>query len=259
MFHRPSSASSASSALKLLIFIAAALATATAYAQADYAREKRWADEITPGILVGDPVQLELPAGRKFLGIYAPAKPPGPGVVVVHGLGVHPDWNLINALRSRLADQGYATLSIQMPVLAADAKAEQYPPLYPEAAERIATATRFLRQKGHGKVAVVSHSLGARMANHYLEQSSATGVDAWVSIGITASYSGAERLRVPVLDIYGERDFPGVRDNAGARAESLRRVRGSAQVEVPGADHFFAGHEIELVRHIKSFLDRRLQ
>ena len=248
--------SSVSSVLKLLIFM---LAASTAYAQADYAREKRWADEITPGILVGDPVQLELPAGRKFLGIYAPARPSGPAVVVVHGLGVHPDWNLVNALRSRLADQGYATLSIQMPVLAADARAEQYPPLYPEAAERIATATRFLRQKGHGKVAVVSHSLGARMANHYLEQASATGVDAWVSIGITAPYSGAERLRVPVLDIYGERDFPGVRDNAVARAESLRRVRGSAQVEVPGADHFFAGHETELVRQIKTFLDRRLR
>jgi hypothetical protein len=38
-----------------------------AFAQADYAREQRWASEITPAILVGDPVQLALPAGRKFL------------------------------------------------------------------------------------------------------------------------------------------------------------------------------------------------
>ena len=232
---------------------------AHAQTQPDYAREKRWADEITPAILVGDPVQLELASGRRFLGIYAPAKPGGPAVVVVHGLGVHPDWNLVNALRSQLADQGYATLSIQMPVLAADAKAEQYSPLYPEAAERIGAAARFLRDKGHPKLAVVSHSLGARMANHYLERPAAAGVDAWVSIGITAPYTGTERLRVPVLDIYGERDFPSVRDNAGARAESLRGVRGSAQIEVPGADHFFAGHETELVRQIKSFLDRRLK
>ena len=250
--------SSASSALKLLILIFAAVATSSAYAQADYAREKRWADEITPGILVGDALQLEA-RGRRFLGIYAPAKPSGPAVVVVHGLGVHPDWGLINALRSQLADQGYSTLSIQMPVLAADARAEQYAPLYPEAAERIAAAARFLRDKGHPKVAVVSHSLGARMTNHYLEHAAAPGVDAWVSVGITALYSGADRLRTPVLDIYGERDFPAVRDNAGARAESLRRVRGSAQVEVPGADHFFSGHETELVRQIKSFLDRRLR
>jgi len=230
-----------------------------AFAQADYAREKRWADEITPAILVGDPVQLALPSGRRFLGIYAPAKSGAPAVIVIHGLGVHPDWNLINAIRSQLADQGYATLSIQMPVLAADAKAEQYPPLFPEAAERIAAAAAFLRGKGHPKVAAVSHSLGSRMTNYYVEHAASPGLDAWVAIGITAPYSGAERFKLPVLDVYGERDYPAVRDNAAARAESLRRVRGSAQIEVPGADHFFVGHEAELVRQIRLFLERALR
>ena len=37
---------------------------------ADYAREKKWADEITPGIVVGDPVYLEGRAGHKFLTIH---------------------------------------------------------------------------------------------------------------------------------------------------------------------------------------------
>jgi predicted alpha/beta-fold hydrolase len=236
-----------------------ALVASSAFAQADYAREQRWADEITPAILVGEPVQLELPSGRKFLGIYAPARAGGPAVVVIHGLGVHPDWPLINALRSRLADEGYATLSIQMPVLAADAKAEQYPPVFPEAAERIAAAARFLRAKGHAKLAAVSHSVGARMTNYYVEHAAAAALDAWVSVGITTPYSGAERFQLPVLDIYGERDFPAVRDNAAVRAESLRRVRGSGQIEVPGADHFFSGHEPELVSHIKRFLDQKLR
>ena len=248
-----------SSVLKLLIFIIAALTTLPAYAQADYAREKRWADEITPAILVGDAIQLDLPSGRKFLGIYAHPRPAGPAVIVVHGLGVHPDWNLINALRSQLADQGYATLSIQMPVLAAEAKADRYPPVFPEAAERISAAARYLKARGHPKIAIVSHSLGARMANYYVEHAGGAGADAWVAIGITERYTGDDHFRLPVLDIYGARDYPAVRDNASARAESLRRVRGSAQVEVPDADHFFSGHETELVRHIKTFLDRRLR
>ena len=51
-----------------LVFFAAAPASA----QADYAREKRWADEITPGIVVGDAAWIELESGRKFLAIYAP-------------------------------------------------------------------------------------------------------------------------------------------------------------------------------------------
>ena len=107
--------------MRALFALLLALVSLHCFAQADYAREQRWADEITPAILVGDPVQLALPAGRKVLGIYAPNSKAQAGVVVVHGLGVHPDWGLINPLRSQLSEQGYATLSVQMPVLAAEA------------------------------------------------------------------------------------------------------------------------------------------
>jgi hypothetical protein len=48
------------------------LAVGQALAQADYARERRWADEIAPAVVVGDPVELELKSRRKFLAIYTP-------------------------------------------------------------------------------------------------------------------------------------------------------------------------------------------
>jgi pimeloyl-ACP methyl ester carboxylesterase len=234
------------------------LAAGVCLAQADYAREQRWADEITPAILVGDPIQLALPSGRRFLAIYAPAANAAAGVVVVHGLGVHPDWGLINPLRSQLAEQGYATLSVQMPVLAAGEPAERYPPLFPEAAERLRVAVAFLRAKGFGKVAVVSHSLGSRMVNAYLGRGGGADIDAWASIGIGAVYELPPQFKAPVLDLYGEKDFPGVLKDAPARAAAIRHLRGSAQVEVPGADHFFAGQEAALVRHVRLFLDRAL-
>ena len=62
------------------------------------------------------------------------------------GMGIHPDWGMVGTLRTELADRGFATLSIQMPILAADAQSEAYPPTFPEAAERIAEAVapRFL-------------------------------------------------------------------------------------------------------------------
>jgi alpha/beta superfamily hydrolase len=62
-----------------------------------------------------------------------------------------------------------------------------------------------------------------------------------------------------VLDLYGEKDYPAVLGNAAKRAALLRKIRGSAQVEVAGADHFFAGREDELVRQVRLFLDRRLK
>ncbi len=227
-----------------------------AFAQADYAREQRWADEITPAILVGDAVQLVLPTGRKFLGIYAPNSKAQAGVVVVHGLGVHPDWGLINPLRSQLAEQGYATLSVQMPVMAAGVPGEQYAPLFPEAAARIATAVQYLRNKGHGKIAIVSHSYGSRMTNALLNQPDAPAITAWVSIGITGEYNNAAMFKAPVLDLYGENDFPGVLELAAKRAAAIKNIRGSAQIRVAGADHFFSGMDNELVRNVKLFLDR---
>ncbi len=226
------------------------------FAQADYAREQRWADEITPSILVGDPVQLVLPSGRKFLGIYAPNAKAQAGIIVVHGSGVHPDWGLINPLRSQLSEQGYATLSIQMPVLAAEARGSDYPPLFPEAAERIAAAVNYLRGKDHKKIAIVSHSLGSRMANVYLNRPDAPAINAWVSIGISGEYSNPHMFKMPVLDLYGERDLPAVLDSAANRAAAIRSVRGSAQVSIAGADHFFNGMDSELVRHVKLYLDR---
>ena len=235
------------------------LAPGTAFAQADYARERRWADEITPAILVGDPVQLALESGRKFLAIYAPNPKAGAGVIVVHGVGVHPDWGLINPLRSQLSEQGYATLSVQMPVLDAEARGEKYPPLLPEAAERLAAAVEFLRGKGLKKLAIVSHSFGSRMANFFLNRAGDARIDAWVAIGMPEEFTVPPTFTAPVLDLYGEKDLPAVLDAAPRRAAAIRGIRGSGQVQVAAADHFFTGMESELVRRVRQFLDIRLR
>lgn len=242
--------------MRLWLALLLALVSSNCLAQADYAREQRWADEITPAILVGDTVTLTLKDGRKFLGIYAPNAKARAGVVLVHGLGMHPDWSVVHPLRSQLAEQDYATLSVQMPVMAAGVPGEKYAPLFPEAAARIAVAVQYLRNKGHAKIIIVSHSYGARMTNVLLNQPDAPAITAWVSIGITGEYTSPATFKAPVLDLYGENDFPGVLELAAKRASAIRSVRGSAQIRVAGADHFFQGMDNELVRNVKLFLDR---
>jgi pimeloyl-ACP methyl ester carboxylesterase len=227
--------------------------------QADYAREQRWAEEVAPALMVGEPLHLELKSGRRFLAIYAPHAKAMAGVILVHGMGVHPDWGLINPLRNGLSEQEYSTLSVQMPVLTADARADQYPPLFPEAAERLAAAVAFLRGRGLAKIAIVSHSLGARMANYYFNVTPNPGIAAWVAIGYAGRYADPGTIAVPVLDIFGEKDLAAVRDTVAQRASVLRALRGSAQVEIQGADHFFAGRETELTRQVRLFLDLRLK
>ena len=249
--------SAALSAVRILASLL--LAPALSFAQADYTREKRWADEITPAILVGDPVYLTLKSGRKFLAIYAPNPRAAAGVIVVHGLGLHPDWGLINPLRSQLSEQGYATLSVQMPVLAADERGDKYFPLFPEAAERLAAAVTYLRGKGLKKVAIVSHSMGSRMTNYFLNHAGDARIDAWVAIGLSGEFTDPATFKAPVFDLYGENDLPAVLDNAARRAAAIRGIRGSGQMQIAGSDHFFAGIEDELVRRVKQFLDSRLK
>jgi predicted alpha/beta-hydrolase family hydrolase len=241
------------------VFASLLLAPALSFAQADYAREKRWADEITPAILVGDPVYLTLKSGRKFLAIYAPNSRAAAGVIVAHGRSVHPDAGLINPLRSQLSEQGYATLSVQMPVLAAEVPGEQYLPLFPEAAERLRVAVAFLRGNGLKGIAIVSHSMGSRMTNYFLNHPGDARIDAWVAIGLPGEFTDPATFKAPVFDLYGERDFAAVLDSAANRAAAIRSIRGSGQMQVAGADHFFAGLENELVHRVKQFLDSRLK
>jgi hypothetical protein len=48
-------------------------------------------------------------------------------------------------LRTKLADAGYTTLSIQLPVLTGSGKLGDYIPLYPDARERFQLAADFLK------------------------------------------------------------------------------------------------------------------
>jgi pimeloyl-ACP methyl ester carboxylesterase len=244
---------------KLLWALAAliSLNTLAASAAPDYAREKKWADEVVPGLVVGDPVYLQTPRGHhKFLTLFTPVGGTDKAAIVVHGLGIHPDWGMVGTLRTDLADRGYATLSIQMPILAADAKAEAYPPTFPEAAERIGEAVAFLKAKGYTKIAVVSHSMGSRMSRVYLTGKPDPAVKAWASLGISVDdYRG---VKLPVLDLYGENDLPGVLTNTQKRKKSLVQA-GSKQAKVDRADHFFGGHEAKMVSEVADFLDATLK
>jgi alpha/beta superfamily hydrolase len=238
-----------------------AMAALPAAAQ-DYVREKRWADEVVPGIVVGDPVWLETSAGRRFLGIHAVAAKPKGAVVVVHGIGVHPDHGVIGVLRAKLTDLGWTTLSIQMPVQAADARSEAYwPALFPEAVDRIAQAAAWLAARGESRIALVSHSMGSWMANEYFDRAGRTPFAAWACLGLTGGYSLATWFSPrPILDVYGENDLPPSLEAAWRRRITVGlAAEGSRQEMIAGADHFYAGKADELARTVAGWLSEVLR
>jgi len=208
--------------------------------------------------MVGDAVWLTQKNGHRFLGLFVDVKNPKGTVIIAHGRGWSPDFELYGTLRTRLAEQGYATLSIQMPVLPSTAILGLYVPLYPDARERFQLAVDFLKGKGHKNIAIVSHSLGATMANQYLIRTDDTTVKAWVFIGILQGLEEMYRIKIPVLDVFGSNDWTVTMWGAPEREKQIRLNPGSAQVVVPDAKHFFEDREDELVKIVVAFLDKTL-
>jgi dienelactone hydrolase len=244
---------------------ACAIATLAAFAGsassgADYAREERWAQEIVPAVVVGEVVYLVTSSRPRVLALYTEAAKPGDGatrgVIVVHGIGVHPDWGLIGGLRTGLADAGFATLSVQMPVLAVDAPRDAYAALFPEAGERIGAAIAFLHDRGVDRIAIVAHSMGAAMADAYLATRATAKIDAFVLIGMQIEFSVPPRE--PVLDVVAENDLLQVREAVLKRAPKLPRDTCSKQIVIAGTDHYMESRQNELVTAIAPFLKRAL-
>ena len=242
----------------------------TSYAS-DLEREKRMADEIADSIIDGDAVFLEADNG-KFLSIYTEAEADAKGVVIIlHGRGFHPDWqDAINPLRVGLAESGWNTLSVQMPVLEKKAKYYDYLPLFPQAIPRIEAAIAYAREqiKENGinnKVVLVAHSCGAHMAMTWADVESFESIDAYVGIGMGATdYKQPmkqpfplAKVKVPVLDVYAANDYPAVLKMAPERWQSIQSAGNerSHQVIIPDADHYYTDRGDVLTSVISEWLD----
>jgi pimeloyl-ACP methyl ester carboxylesterase len=243
----------------LVLICAAGIAVDTALAQ-DYDRENRWRAEIEPTVIVGDAVDLVVES-KKVFSIFTEGRDKTVAIVLVHGVGVHPDFGLIGKLRTQLAETGYATLSVQMPVLAKEiTDANAYRATFGNAALRLDAAAAWLKAKGYTKLILASHSMGAWMANVYFENAPVTPdgspYRAWACIGITGRIGSTGSFEGPILDLSGENDLKPTLDAAWLRKLKLFGRAGSETVITPGANHYFENKEVEATKAIAAFVAR---
>ncbi len=236
-----------------LLLLVSALQAASA-AEPNYEREERMAAEIVDVLFEGEPVEL-IAGDRSFLTIFTEADEPKGTVVILHGRGYHPDWeNVVSPLRVGLVEQGWNTLSIQLPVLEKSAKYFDYVDLFDLAGPRIEAALAYAHQQDAGKVVLLAHSCGSHMAQRWIKNSpdqTVTQFDAYVGIGMGATdYKQPmveafqlDKMPMPLLDLYGAEDFPAVLRKAPERLEMMQRAGHSlsAQVVIPKADHYYKG------------------
>ena len=251
------------STIRLLV-ISLSLLSFNLYAS-DLEKEKRWADQVVDAILDGDAVWLN-DGKSDFLGIYTEAEEDkGRAVIVMHGTGIHPDWaQVVQPLRVGLIEHNWNTLSIQMPVLPNEAEYKDYAPLYDEVAPRIDAAIKYLQENGSEDIVLIGHSQGSAMTAYYLSTSKPE-VKGFVAIGMAAfagdprmdSIKALESINVPVFDLYGSEDLEEILASAGDRKAAAKKAgnKNYTQTRITG-NHFFDGHEEELVDTVADWLDK---
>lgn len=231
----------------------------------DIEREKRVASQILDAILDGEPVYLNN-GSHQFLTIFTQPEENSKqeAVIILHGRGLHPDEDYVaNPLRTGLAEMGWTTLSVQMPILPMDAEFKDYAPILTESAPRIEKSITFLKQQGFKKVHLVAHSCSGQMTMAWLENDGKQEFDSIILISMgTENYTEyfgrtppLNKIKKPALDIYGGDDF--IAPYASKRFNLIKAGGNpkSRQIMIPDADHMFDKHQSILVYSIARWLD----
>ncbi len=228
--------------------------------------EQRLSAELDTPDLSGEAVWLDT-GGTRFLAIHNPSDraPALGGIILLHDASTHADWHeVIHPLRRVLAEQGWDTLSLQMPALEAPPGSTELEPLLAQANDRIQAAVDYFGGRQITDLVLVGHGLGAVMALNYTLTPNAPGVKAMVAIGLEIPTQAEQdpvrqalaQRRFPLYDLYGQRDRDAVVQSATERRKIAQRTQqpGYRQEAMAGADHFFKGLQESLNQRIVAWL-----
>ena len=230
--------------------------------------EKRWADQLRDNIVIGEAVDIA-DGADKFFAIYTAhttAKAKG-SIILMHGTGAHPDWgDIIHPLRTELPDRGWGTLSIQLPLLLTEqTDDESKKKVIAASVARINAAIQFLEAKNQTEITLIAHSFGALMALNYSQSDKVSAkLKSVIIIGTPSSGNSIplnspmmiEKIKIPLLDLYGSEDLHSVMLSAKARKSAAIKAanKNYRQVETIGANHFYNGLDEELLIYVSGWL-----
>ncbi len=235
----------------------------------DREREKQITEKLMEEAKATEVLWLDA-EGENFLALYTSqtSEVAHGAAIILHAMGGHADWpQTISPIRRTLPEHGWTTLSIQLPVIAPENQIEDYGKTLQQTAERIKAAVRLLRERKFLNIVVIGHSFGAASTLAYLEKEEKQKVMALVAVGLqdyafvkpSIDLLGLiEKSKIPVLDIYGSRDFKKVIKQAPDRRLAAKKGnnRQYTQIEIEGADHYFNKMEDVLIKRVRGWLDK---
>jgi len=209
-------------------------------------------------LAIGSNVMAAPPSGSAYLDGGAGKV----AVILCHGRAQHPRWKVVDPLRKEINKQlGYHTLSLQLPGKGKDW--EKYADEFPRAYREIQAGIDFLRkEKGVTKIYLMGHSMGSRMATAFLVEHPDSGIAGFIGVGVKNggkypldSNNNLRKVKIPVLDVYGDGGDGKDKIEAGLRADMASdRYK---QVLIPKADHQFGVGEEEMVKAVIDWLKKQ--
>ena len=255
-------------------------------------------EQLAADVKVGEAQWLKAD-GNRFFAIYTKSTSGinKGGAIILPSMGNNPNWpDVIAPLRKTLPYHGWSTLSIDLPVPGKSADGFwQLKSYFTACRSRIESAINYMQQQGINNILLVGYGLGAVTA-----AVSVTGPDSLKVSGLAAISLGVppgsdpkpytpdllQDIHIPVLDVFGSRDFSTVTATAAARLAAAHRgelaaqhaqqlddaLKGSPQarlvttdhngyiayrqLKLMGADHTFRGAEPTLIKRIEGWLKK---
>tara|TARA_B100000586_G_C20037311_1_gene395991 strand:- start:81 stop:881 length:801 start_codon:yes stop_codon:yes gene_type:complete len=230
----------------------------------DYNREQNISSQFLHDIFDGELISLSTTLNESFKIVEYKSNNNKQAVLLFHGRGLHPnEHRIMQPLRIALYNEGYNTYSIQLPVLPKGKTYYDYFEIFKYSDERINSSLEYIASSNKS-VFIIAHSCGVHMLMSWLESNNFDNIAGLILIGSEPLDLGQKLLRkypynkikVPILDIYGENDYPSITKNATARFKMIKQQQNnkSNQVSVPNSDHYHTDNANELLKVVKTWL-----
>lgn len=184
-------------------------------------------------------------------------------VLIVHGVGQHPDWHaLIRPMRQKLPDYGWTSVSVEMPEMVKEDGNIDHPALLAASTAHFEAALTHMKSIGAERIVVIGYGMGARLAVNWINKTTPPAVKAIVLISMEdgSEKSGLDSnmdtvsLNLPMLDILAENDKVQALEAGAERLRYRLRLPQYRQLVIYAADQYYSQMEDELIKRIRGWL-----
>ena len=187
-------------------------------------------------------------------------------VLFLHGRGLSPnEQDLAYPVRVTMSDL-YNTYSLQLPVLKKQSTYLEYTKIFYDSDERILSALEHIHKKNN-KIIIIAHSCGVHMLMSFIQNKNLSkNISSLVLIGSGAVDKGQkliyeypyDKIKIPILDLFGESDFNLVLKTASKRKQLIKETSlKSQQIKIKSSDHYHTDNSVGVITSVKKWLSNQ--